>query len=67
MEQRVKMRITGGEGEGDSARVRKMSYKNGDDDCSCETKDENRHAQYKRLNEFRYTVKADGAFVYTER
>lgn len=50
-----------------TARVRKMRYKNGDDDCSCETKDENRHAQCERLNEFRYTVKADGAFVYTER
>lgn len=29
--------------------------------------DENHHVQCERLNEFRYTVKADGAFVYTER
>lgn len=50
-----------------TACIRKMHYKNGDDDYSCETKDENRHVQCERLNEFRYTVKAGSVFVYTER
>lgn len=50
------------ERERETACIRKMHYKNGDDDYSCETKDENRHVQCERLNEFWYTVKASGVF-----